>query len=185
MFYAYLCSEMGDSMETVEFQSFVFLYTLYGGILIGLAYDIYRVLKGRRRGDGLIKSMWDIGFLALVLLIFIWAIFSSNYGDLRAYVFIGFLVGFLLYQKILSRIAVGLFYYIKNTVIHFFRTTNSIILLPFKFLINLIWLMLESIFRFFSKRRYKLARIKSIPRLVLEKNRRYFKLIVRKKRGRE
>ncbi|MFZ5354787.1 MAG: spore cortex biosynthesis protein YabQ [Bacillota bacterium] len=172
-------------METVEFQSFVFMYTLYGGILIGIFYDIYRVLRGRRRSDKLFKSIFDAVFLLLILLIFVWAIFSSNYGELRAYVFIGYLVGFLLYEKILGRIAVGIFYYIKNTVIHFYKTSNSIILLPFRLMFNLLWYILDKIFRFFSARKRSFYRIKKLPSAILSHNSKYFRLIFKKNKSKK
>lgn len=168
-------------METVEYQSFVFLYTLYGGILIGILFDIYRALKGTKKSEKLITSLWDIAFLFAVLFIIISTLFSSNYGDLRAYVFVGFAVGFFLYEKILSRIAYGLFVYIKRNIIGFFRTTNSILLLPFKVLINLLWYPVGKIALYLKKKRVKLRRLKKLPQNVIKSNKKYINLIIRKR----
>jgi spore cortex biosynthesis protein YabQ len=167
-------------METVEFQSFVFMFTVYGGIIIGILYDIYRVLKGSRRGDRFITSIWDIIFLAAAMLVVLWALFSSNYGDIRAYVFIGFIVGFFLYDRILSRIAVALFLFIKRNVVFFFKTTNNILILPFKFLFNLLWYPLSRIWNFLKEKRIRASRLKRLPKAIVNDGRKYYKLIIKK-----
>lgn len=167
-------------METVEFQSFVFLFTVYGGIIIGILYDIYRVLKGSRKGDRFITSIWDILFLAAAMLVVLWALFSSNYGDIRAYVFIGFIVGFFLYDKILSRIALAVFFFIKRNVVFFFKTTNNILILPFRFLFNLLWHPLSRVWRYFRGRRIRISKLKRLPGIVAADSRKYYKLIIKK-----
>ena len=168
-------------METVEFQSFVFMFTVYGGIIIGLLYDIYRVLKGSRRGDRFITSAWDVLFLLASVLVVLWALFSSNYGDIRAYVFIGFIVGFFLYDKILSRIALALFNFVKRNVIFFFKTTNNLLILPFKFVFNLLWYPLSRAWQYITHKRVRISKIKKLPGLVLKDGKKYYKLVIRKK----
>ncbi len=172
-------------METKEFQSFVFLYTLYGGIIIGIAYDIYRVLRGTRKKEKLVTSLWDLTFLGFVLFVLIWTIFSSNYGELRAYVFIGFTVGFFLYEKILSRLAVAIFLHIKRSLIHFFKTTNSLLLLPFKFLFNLIWYPVSKLFSYIAKKAKKIKKIKKLPKAIISQNKKYFNLIIKKNKNKD
>lgn len=172
-------------METVEFQSFVFMFTVYGGIIIGILYDIYRVLKGSRKGDRFITSIWDILFLFASVLVVLWALFSSNYGDIRAYVFIGFIVGFFLYDRILSRIALALFYFIKRNVIFFFKTTNNLLILPFKLLFNLLWYPLSKVWQYITKKRARLSRIRKLPGIVVQDSRKYYKLLIKKNSKKE
>lgn len=168
-------------METVAFQSFVFSYTVYGGIMIGILYDIYRVLRGIKRREHLISSVWDAIFLTAVLFVVIWAIFSSNYGDLRAYIFLGFAVGFLLYEKILSRIIVAIFTFAKRNILFFFKTTNSLFILPFKLLYNLLWYPISRFFSFLDRKRLALKKIKKIPKILLNDSKKYYKLIIKGK----
>lgn len=172
-------------METVEFQSFVFMFTVYGGIIIGILYDIYRVLKGSRKGDKFITSIWDIMFLAAAMLVVLWALFSSNYGDIRAYVFIGFIVGFFLYDKILSRIAVAVFMFIKRNVVFFFKTTNNIMILPFKFLFNLLWYPLSRIWKYFREKTKRAAKLKKLPKTFINDSKKYYKLVIRKNNNKQ
>jgi len=167
-------------METIAFQSLVFSYTVYGGIIIGILYDLFKVLRGKKRHEGIITSIWDILFLTTVLLVAVWAIFSSNYGQLRAYVFIGFLVGFFLYEKILGKICAGVFYFTKRKVISFFKTTNSLFLLPFKFLYFLLWYPMAKLVKFIRTKKKNLNKIKKIPKILLEQNKKYYNLIIRR-----
>ena len=172
-------------METVQFQSYVFSFTVYGGVLIGILYDIYRVLKGAKRSEGLITSLWDVVFLAGVLMIAIWTIFSSNYGELRSYVFIGFLVGFFLYEKILSRIAYALFYFFTKSIVSFFKTTNSALLLPFKFLYNLLWYPLAKTGKTIKDQKTKLKKLKKLPQIIARDSKKYYSLIIKRQRKRK
>lgn len=167
-------------METVEFQSFVFIFTVYGGIIIGILYDIYRVLKGSRRRDKFITSIWDVAFLAAAMLVVLWAVFSSNYGDIRAYVFIGFIVGLFLYDKILSRIALAVFLFIKRNTVFFFKTTNNILILPFKFLFNLLWYPLSRSWKFLNERKVRILRLKKLPKILVDDSKKYYKLVIKK-----
>ena len=167
-------------METVEFQSFVFMFTVYGGIIIGIFYDIYRVLKGSSRRDGFISSIWDMLFLTAAMLVVLWALFSSNYGDIRAYVFIGFAVGFSLYDKILSRIALAVFLFVKHNVIFFFKTTNNLLVLPFRFFFNLLWHPLSKFWQYITRKRIRISKLKKLPGVLINDSRKYYKLIIRK-----
>lgn len=167
-------------METVEFQSFVFMFTIYGGIIIGILYDIYRVLKGSGRKDRFITSIWDILFLAAAILVVLWAVFSSNYGAIRAYVFIGFIVGIFLYDKILSRIAFAVFLFVKRNVVFFFKTTNNILILPFKFIFNLLWYPLSWSWKYLNIRKMRISKLKKLPKIIADDSKKYYKLVIKK-----
>ncbi len=125
-------------METVQFQSYVFLYLVYGGILAGILYDIYRAFNRRKRGERLVASLWDVLFLLSVFFVMLWAIFSSNYGDIRAYVFIGFLVGFYLYEMLLGKIVSALIRHSYKSIVSFIRKAGSFFAFPAKFLYSYI-----------------------------------------------
>lgn len=168
-------------METVEYQSIVFMFAVYGGVIIGVLYDIYRVLKGSKRGDRFITSIWDALFLLAALLVVMWSIFSSSYGNIRSYVFIGFVVGFFLYDKILSRIAVALFEFIKRNVVFFFKTTNNLLILPFKFLFNLLWYPLSKVWQYITHKKIRVSKLKKLPGVVVQDSKKYYNLIIRKK----
>ena len=168
-------------METVQFQSYVFSYTVYGGILIGVLYDIYRVLKGRKRNERLITSLWDILFLLSVFAVVIWAVFSSSYGDIRSYVFIGFLVGFYLYEKLLGRIAVGVLLFLYRNIISSFKKTNCIFALPVKLLCSFLCRCYYSFSRILGRKKIRLRKVRKLPKQIIDDSRKYYSLIVKRK----
>jgi spore cortex biosynthesis protein YabQ len=161
------------------------MFTVYGGIIIGIMYDVYRVLKGSRRGDRFITSIWDILFLAAAMMVVLWALFSSNYGDIRAYVFIGFIVGFFLYDRILSKIALAIFLFVKRNVVFFFKTTNNLLVLPFKFLFNLLWHPLSRLWQYITHKRIRISKLKRLPGAIMQDSRKYYKLIIKKNSKRQ
>lgn len=168
-------------METLQFQIFVFSITVYGGIIIGLVYDIYRAVKGVNKSKGLITSLWDILFLLTTLLIAVWAIFSSNYGDLRIYVFIGFIVGFFIYEKIISRIAVAFFSYLFQSLSAAAKRGSRLVVIPIRFL----WFFIVRPFGIIKKWiNIKISKIKKkalLPKKLLRDSRKYYKLIIKRK----
>ncbi|MHB1392834.1 MAG: spore cortex biosynthesis protein YabQ [Clostridia bacterium] len=168
-------------METVQFQSYVFSFTVYGGILIGVLYDIYRVLKGRKRNERLITSFWDVLFLFSVFIVVIWTVFSSSYGDIRFYVFIGFLVGFYLYEKLLGRIAVGVFLFLYRNIISFFKKTNYIFVMPIKLLCYLLGRCYYSFSRILGREKIRLRKVRKLPKQIIDDSKKYYRLIVKRK----
>lgn len=170
-------------METVQFQSYIFSYAVYGGILIGILYDIYRALRGRRKRDRVITSLWDVLFLLSVFFVIIWAIFSSNYGDIRAYVLIGFLVGFYLFEKLLGRIMVRLVFFIYRNIASLVKKSNSILALPVKLLCSFLYRCFNSIARLFGRGKTRLRKVRKLPKQIIYDSKKYYGLIVKGKRG--
>jgi len=168
-------------VETVQFQSYVFSYMVYGGILVGILYDIYRVIKGKKRNDRLFTSLWDVLFLVSVFIVVMWAVFSSSYGDIRSYVFIGFVVGFYLYEKLLGRIAVGVFHFLIKNIVGFFKQTNSILVFPIKLVCSFICQCYYALARLLGKKKIKLRKVRKLPKQIVEDSKKYYGLIVKKR----
>lgn len=168
-------------METIQFQSYVFSYSLYGGIIIGVLYDIYRVIRGRKKSERLITSLWDILFLFSVFAVVVWAIFSSNYGEIRGYVLIGFLVGFFLYERLLGRIASGLFHLLYKSISSFFKKTNSILAVPIKITYSFLKRFYRSLIRILGKKKNRLRKVCSMPKQIIYDSKKYYGLLVKRK----
>lgn len=86
--------------ENNYLQVYVFLYTLYGGIIIGIIYDVVDVIINKH----IIKkrSLADMLFWAIAFAIIIGILFYVNNITIRSYVFIGFGLGWFMYFYILS-----------------------------------------------------------------------------------
>lgn len=170
-------------METVQFQSYIFLYSVYGGIIIGILYDIYRALRGRRKRDRVITSLWDVLFLAAVFMVVMWAIFSSNYGDIRAYVLIGFVVGFYLFEKLLGRIMVRIVFFAFRGLSSFVKRSNSILALPARLIVSLFYQCGAGISCLLRRGKTRLRKVSKLPKQIVYDSKKYYGLIVNKKSG--
>lgn len=89
-------------METTVSQPFVFLLMLYGGMLVGAAYDIYRCFRVLMKKGRWITALLDTLFIITLGLIVVYVMYAANLGELRLFTFIGFTIGFALYMAGIS-----------------------------------------------------------------------------------
>ncbi len=164
-------------METVQFQIFMFSITLYGGLLIGLLYDVYRAINGSGRAKAFITSLWDILFLLGIFLVVVYIIFSGNFGDLRAYVFIGFIVGFFLYEKIIGRVFEFIFSRLFAFLYRMVLKIIEYIFIPLKLCKKFFIKPIIIIVRFFKVKAIKLKKVTLISKKSLKVFKKYYKLI--------
>lgn len=86
-----------------------FVVTIAIGALLGILFDFYRVVHGRVRPRAIFTSVSDfIYWIAATVIIFA-GLVASNWGELRAYVFIGLLGGAIIYFRLLSRYITAIF----------------------------------------------------------------------------
>jgi spore cortex biosynthesis protein YabQ len=78
-------------------QPYIFLATVYGGLLIGLLYGLVTVIRRLTHAGKWATLLWDIFFFAAATLICLIAVYIANKADLRFYTFAGLAAGFLLY----------------------------------------------------------------------------------------
>jgi spore cortex biosynthesis protein YabQ len=89
-------------MESTLNQPYIFLATVYGGIILGLIYDIYRGIRIMFNRKKAITIIFDVLFVLSALVISAGVLYIVNSGELRLYTFIGFVLGFALYMVGLS-----------------------------------------------------------------------------------
>lgn len=107
-------------------QFYIFLKLTLGGIFIGFIYDLYRLFRYFINPKKIATIIGDTIFFILVSIIVLFFLFYSNWAELRWYVFLGFLVGGILYKIFLS-----------NIIVKVFRKIIFIILFPLKKVINI------------------------------------------------
>jgi spore cortex biosynthesis protein YabQ len=84
-------------METTDFQAYIFMITLYGGMLVGLTYDFYRFLRRTIKSGRWLTALLDTLFIITLGLIVVAVMYIANQGELRLFTFVGFVLGFTLY----------------------------------------------------------------------------------------
>ena len=91
-------------------QANLFLIFTINGILIGLLFDIFRILRKSFKTSDIITYTEDLIFWILTGLLLLYSIFTFSNGELRLYMFLGVFIGCILYMIIISQ------YFIKINV---------------------------------------------------------------------
>jgi len=119
-------------------QAYLFYVFILTGILIGLLFDIFRILRKSFKTSDFITILQDILFFLLTGVIVIYTVFKFNNGELRSYVLLGISTGLtaymLLFSKIFIKINVLIIGFIKKVVAFII----NIILYPFKLIFNIL-----------------------------------------------
>jgi len=89
-------------METTAPQVYIFLITVYGGLLVGVAYDIYRLIRRIAKRGRWLTIVLDVLFIITLGLIVFAVLYIANSGELRLFTFLGLALGFALYMSGLS-----------------------------------------------------------------------------------
>ena len=85
-------------------QIYIFLAALFAGIVIGVWYDILRIVRRILAAGMWISLAADIAFGLGAGLIAICCLYISCYGEVRLYSIIGMLMGCFLYLATVSRL---------------------------------------------------------------------------------
>ncbi|MDF2548330.1 MAG: yabQ [Anaerosolibacter sp.] len=166
---------------SVSEQVYVFLATMYGGILIGFIYDLYRILRLIFKPKKIATFIQDLIFWIVISGVAIVVLLFSNSGQLRFYTFLGFAIGSILYNRLLSSTIIStsvyLLWFLKKIII---SLINKMIY-PIKLLIQ--WS--KKPYRWMKKKvmpfYYRCRRIGTIPRRIAKDIRKYIKTVMKKK----
>ena len=120
----------------------VFYLTIYGGIIIGVLFDLYKALRHNFKIVRKISLLFDIVFwIFITVIIFI----TVNYLEkfyLRYYHFIALFLGYILYYNTISRFIFKIFDKIISFITCLFKKTVNYIV---GFLNNLYYILIYSI----------------------------------------
>ena len=125
--------------NAIHSQGYIFLATLYGGIIIGFIYDIYRIFRYFFKPKKVATFFEDLAFWIIIALIALFVLIFSNWGELRGYEFLGFLTGAILYHKLLSKIVITILVKVINIIFKILKHLFNIILSPFKLIANILY----------------------------------------------
>ncbi|MDR1664891.1 MAG: spore cortex biosynthesis protein YabQ [Clostridiales bacterium] len=118
-------------------QALSFLASGLAGAVIGMVYDVFRILRKTAKHPGLLTQFEDVLFWISGTLLMFYYLLRVNGGELRAFHLIGAALGVALYFATVSRFVM----LVSVTAINFIKSVIhqviEIILTPFKRLINL------------------------------------------------
>jgi spore cortex biosynthesis protein YabQ len=91
------------NIDPVSVQLENFLITILSGMLVGLLFDGYRVLRGIINPRVIITDIGDLIFWLVATLLVFGTLLFVNWGEVRLYVFVGLTIGFALYVRMFSK----------------------------------------------------------------------------------
>ncbi|HHW14399.1 MAG TPA: spore cortex biosynthesis protein YabQ [Firmicutes bacterium] len=94
--------------EPISAQLAVFVLTVAIGTLLGVLFDLYRVARGRLRPGKLGTVVGDLLFWLVATGLTFALLIAGNRGELRLYVWVGFLSGAFAYHFLFSRRVIGM-----------------------------------------------------------------------------
>lgn len=152
-------------------QAYLFMIFIINGILIGVLFDIFRILRKSFHTPNIITYIEDTIFWITSALLVIYTLFIFNHGEIRLYVFIGIFLGITLYilffSKAVVKISVKIITFLKEIVYQVLK----VLLFPFIKIFQLLKRICISLYQFFLNCVKKCKKIKVNPksRKILEK----------------
>lgn len=117
---------------SISKQLGLLIFSFISGILTGVLFDVYRVIRGSQNVNFIVKVIEDILFWCLAgILVFLFLLYN-NYAFIGAYVYLWIAIGIYVYLIYISKHIINI---IKNIIKYtgkFFRVTINIIIYPIK-----------------------------------------------------
>ncbi len=110
---------------TTTNQAYIFLATVYVGVLLGLIYDIYRAFRMITKPGRLLLAVFDLLFWILAALFSFTMLFKVNGGEIRVYAFIGLALGWGIYTLAVGSIVV-------KFLVKVYEIVSNIVLWPIR-----------------------------------------------------
>ena len=88
----------------VQNQAYLFLVFSLTGVVIGILFDFFRILRRTIKTGNIATYIQDILFWILTGILILYNIWYFNNGEIRVYMFLGIIIGTLIYMSTLSNI---------------------------------------------------------------------------------
>ena len=128
-------------------QGYIFVIFILNGFLIGILFDIFRILRKSFKTKDIVTYIEDILFWIITGVFLLYSVFKFNDGEIRLYMFIAILIGVLLYMLILSSYIVKINVKIITSVKNLLQKTFNVFFFFFKKLFDKIRLMITNLFK--------------------------------------
>ena len=128
----------------VQNQAYLFLVFSLTGVEIGILFDFFRILRRTIKTGNIVTYIQDILFWILTGILVLYNIWYFNNGEIRVYMFLGIIIGTLIYMLTLSNIFVKLFTKILSIII-------KVLEIHFKTIITVFRKIITVILSFFTK----------------------------------
>ena len=119
-------------------QAYLFLVFTLTGVVIGVLFDFFRIFRRTIKTSNIMTYIEDVLFWILTGLLILYNIWYFNNGEIRIYMFLGIIMGVLIYMSTLSNILIKLFLKIFQAIIKLIGLPIKTILVFFRKIITKI-----------------------------------------------
>lgn len=119
-------------------QAYLFIIFTINGIIIGILFDIFRILRRSFKTTDIITYVQDALFWIITGFILLYSIFTFSNGEIRFYMFLGVFLGCLIYMLMFSKYFIKINVKIVVTVKEIVKKLISVLLFPIKAIINFL-----------------------------------------------
>lgn len=154
-------------------QAYLFLVFTINGIIIGLLFDIFRILRRSFKTYDYITYVEDVLFWILTGFILLYSIFTFSNGEIRFYMFLGVFLGCLIYMLVFSKYFININVKIILILKKIIEKIISILIFPIKTILKLLKRIFFKPIKFITIniKKYKLNCQKKIKSIIkLQKN---------------
>lgn len=124
-------------------QAYLFIVFSLTGVVIGLLFDFFRILRRSFKTSNIITYFEDVLFWILTGVLILYNIWYFNNGEIRIYMFLGIIMGVLIYMLTLSNIIISLLSKILILIV-------KVLELPFKTLFSIFHKFFTVIMKIFN-----------------------------------
>ncbi|HCS72437.1 MAG TPA: spore cortex biosynthesis protein YabQ [Clostridiales bacterium] len=119
-------------MSSTSNQAYIFLSTVYAGLIIGFLYDCCRMIRKMVRVNVIVTGILDLLFWSVIGVLSFLVLFYVNDGNVRFYTLLGFIIGWILYLLALSPLIMKGLNWIYDTLARLIQWLGKIIQWPFR-----------------------------------------------------
>lgn len=117
-------------------EIYIFAIFILNGALIGILFDIFRILRKSFKTPDILTNIEDIFFILISGFIILYTIFRLNNGQIRIYMLIALILGITLYITFISKYFIKLNVNIIKFIKLILKKILNILFFPFKYIIK-------------------------------------------------
>lgn len=120
---------------SISEQFMLVLFSITAGIITGILFDSYRLIRGISNVNKVITFIEDTLFWIFAsIVVFVFLVYE-NYAYIGMYVYMCIAIGIYLYIKAISRFYINSQYKVFKVLGKVLRITKNFVLYPFEFII--------------------------------------------------
>ena len=106
------------------------IFSILSGIITGVFFDIYRLIRGFQNPNKILTIIQDLLFWALTSIVVFIFLMYTNEGYINFYVYLCLIIGVYLYLKLLSKVFIRVQYKSLKFNGRVFRVVCNVVLYP-------------------------------------------------------